>query len=165
MNKADLKLLIKEIIKEEFLDEMTSTAGNPGGAGPISTPNAFSGKSKKTQVSHRGADLGDKSMPKPSERETNVVDEEHPDELNEAYSKYRRFKESPKYKQPHSKVSYVTLEMKKMLREVDFLVNIATKLKNEEDIPTNRLWKRTSRDLHEIEKFSRSIINKIKTLK
>jgi len=155
MDKTELKNLIKEFIREE-LDEISTTGATPG----YNTPNAFSGKS----VKWRGGDLGANSMPHPEERKRKEVDDEDPGNLSEAYSKYKRFKESNTYKKHNSKVSFLAMEIKKMLKEVDYLVKISNKLKNEADISPDNLWKRTTRDLQEIGMYSKKISQNIQGL-
>jgi hypothetical protein len=156
LNKKQLKELIKEIIKEELLDEMSTTGATPG----YMTPNAFSGG----KVKWRGGEYGTDSMPNPHERDVDEVDEEDPAKLDEAYSRYRRFKESAAYKKAPSKVSYVVMEIKKMLKEVDYLVNISNKLKQESDVTTDAMWNRTSKDLMEIDQYVQEISRKAKDL-
>lgn len=83
MDNKELRELIKEILREEFLEEMSTTAGASGGFGPPQVPNAFSGKDKKTPVGWRGEEFGVKSMPDPDDRKTNAVDEDEPSKLAE----------------------------------------------------------------------------------
>jgi hypothetical protein len=153
MRKQELKRIIKEIIKQK-LGEMSTTAATPG----YNTPNAFSSRTLKW----RGEEYGEESMPNPSERKRKAVDEEDPGNLSEGYSKYRRFKESQAYKKPASKVSYAVMEIKKMLKEVDYLVNITNKLKTESDVTTDSMWGRTARDLMEIDRYAKQISQKLR---
>ena len=162
MNKSDLKAIIKEIIRDE-LDEQTGTGAVGGGADPIRTPYAFEpSDGTKHEASDRMEIIAKRSMP--PQRESNVVDEEDPANLKEAYSRYRRFKESTHYKKAPSKISYVVMEIKKMLKEVDYLVNISNRLKNETDVSADALWNRTVKDLMEIDHYVQEISRKAKDI-
>jgi len=82
--------------------------------------------------------------------------------LNEAVSRYARLKENPKR---HSyKVSLITQEITKMLREVDFLMNVNQKLKTEMNVPNEELWKRTSGRISEIKARLKSIGEKLRKM-
>lgn len=164
-SKSELKEFIREVIKE-----MTSTASvgtsAPDSAGPPKLKHAY----KKTD----GTDADEDESPRmkkiakhsmPPQRESNVVNPNNPDDLNEAYSRYKRFKESDTYKQSKSKVSYVMMEVKKMLREVNYLVDISTKLKQESDLTNDKLWNRTEKDLAEINSSIKEIAHKIRKFK
>lgn len=166
MTKEELKELIKEIISEELLDEINSVGGPAGAAsGDISTPYAFkkSGGGPDEEESDRMKSIAKHSMP--PQRESNLPDSDDPAKLNEARSKYKNFKESDAYKNSRSKLSYAVLEVKKMMREVNYLVDVANRLKLEDDIPSDRYWKRTAKDLFEIEQFAKSITKKARGLR
>ena len=162
MNKDDLKSIIKQIIKEQLLgEEQLEEISSTGAASGYQTPNAFSGK----DAGWKGAEFGEDSMPNPNERKSNAVDEEHPDKLDEARGRYYNFKESAKYKKPQSKISYVVSEIKKMLKEVNYLVDVSSRLKNESGVESSSMWKRSRKDLQQIESFTRAITQKLKGLK
>ena len=167
MNKSDLKNLIKQILQEELIDEMSTTGGAAGaGSGAIQRKD-FWKPGKGTNPNEDESDAMKKNAKKsmPPQRNSNIVNEEDPADLNEARSRYKNFKTSEKYKKPHSKLSYAVLEMKKMLREVNFLVDVATRLRTETDVPTSKYWNRTVTDLLEIEKFAKQISKKTRNLK
>ena len=82
--------------------------------------------------------------------------------MNEAVSRYIRLKENPK---THSyKVSVITQEITKMLREVDFLMCVNHKLKTEMEVPNETLWKRTSDRMAEIKARLKSISEKLRKI-
>lgn len=87
---------------------------------------------------------------------------EKENKLNEAVSRYTRLKENPK-KHPY-KVSLITQEITKMLREVDFLMSVNQKLKTEMEVPNDELWKRTSQRIAEIKERLMSIGRKLRKL-
>lgn len=166
MVNEDLKALIKQIIAEELLDEMSSTGGSMGGgAGEIQTPNAF----KKTEgddpdecETDRMKKIAKHSMP---DHESNVVAKHKPAKLDEARARYYNFKESDVHRKNSTKVSYVISEMKKMLKEIDYLATISNRLKTEAGVASTAYWKRSSAQLEEIAKYTKSISNKIKALR
>lgn len=82
--------------------------------------------------------------------------------LNEAVSRYIRLKENPK-PNPY-KVSLITQEITKMLREVDFLMSVNHKLKTEMEVPNETLWKRTSDRMAEIKARLKSISEKLRKI-
>lgn len=90
--------------------------------------------------------------------------------LNEAVSRYillkenryRRLKENPM--KHSSKVSLITQEITKMLREVDFLMSVNHKLKTEMEVPNETLWKRTSERMSEIKARLKSISEKLRRI-
>jgi len=87
---------------------------------------------------------------------------EKENKLNEAVSRYIRLKENPK--KNSYKVSLITQEITKMLREVDFLMNVNQKLKTEMEIPNESLWKRTSERMAEIKARLKSIGEKLRKI-
>ena len=82
--------------------------------------------------------------------------------LNEAVSRYIRLKENPK--KNSYKVSLITQEITKMLREVDFLMSVNHKLKTEMEVPNETLWKRTSERMAEIKARLKSIGEKLRKI-
>jgi len=83
--------------------------------------------------------------------------------LHEGRSRYRNFKESDVMRN-HGKISYGINQAKKMLGEVEYLLNICERLKTECDIPTTNLWKRTQPDMKEIHRRLKEIANRIHKL-
>lgn len=162
MDNVELKEFIKQIIKEEFLEEMTTSAAYAGGEGPIKTPHAF-GKKKKRNESETGETprmqkIAKHSMP---DRDSNIVDKHHPARVDEARAKYYNFRESSEFKKNSSKVSYVIAEIKKMLKEVDYLAKISNRLKTESDVTSDAYWKKSQKDLTEISAYTRSIAKRM----
>ncbi len=82
--------------------------------------------------------------------------------LNEAVSRYNLLKKNPK-PNPY-KVSLITQEITKMLREVDFLMSVNHKLKTEMEVPNETLWKRTSERMAEIKARLKSISEKLRKI-
>lgn len=80
--------------------------------------------------------------------------------MNEGRSRYRNFKESD-IMRTHAKVSYGVNQAKKMLGEVEYLLNICERLKTETKIPVNSLWKRTQPDMKEIHSRLKAIARRI----
>jgi len=87
---------------------------------------------------------------------------EKENKLNEAVSRYMRLKEYPK--KPSYKVSVLTQEITKMLREVDFLMTVNERLKTEMNVPNETLWKRTEQRMSEIKQRLKSIGNKLRKI-
>jgi len=88
--------------------------------------------------------------------------EEDEGKLNEAVSRYSRLKQFPKKNE--YKVSLLTQEITKMLREVDFLMTVNERLKTEMNVPTESLWKRTQNRIAEIKARLKSIGYKLRKI-
>jgi hypothetical protein len=113
----------------------------------------FEKKAKKKMVWKKGVEKLQKDLDALDENEK---------KLNEAVSRYARLKENPKR---HSyKVSLITQEITKMLREVDFLMSVNQRLKTEMNVPNEELWKRTSGRIAEIKARLKSIGMKLRKL-
>jgi len=152
MDNDKLKQLIREIT-QEVIDEMTTT----GAVAAYQTPYAFQGgasdKARKKKIAQKSMPGGE--VVKDIYEE--VVDDVEVEKalpivrrgLKEGRSRYRNFKESDLMKN-HAKVSYGIYNAKKALRDVDFLISISERLKTEENIEPDHLWKRTSKDVEEI---------------
>ena len=155
-----LKKLVQEVLKE-----MTST----GGVACPATKFAFSGtgdSAKKKKIAKRSVPGG------------TVVGEEAYQEPNDATdsnslpivrkgiheNRYRNFKTNSNMKE-HAKISFALREAKKILKEVNFLVNISERLKTELNVDSGMYWKRTSSDLMEIATVMKEINKKINRLK
>ena len=80
--------------------------------------------------------------------------------INEARSRYRNFKESDMMKN-HAKISYGINQAKKMLGEVEYLLNICERLKTECGYNTDNLWARTRPDMQEIHRRLKEIAKRI----
>jgi len=156
----DLKALIREITKE-VIDEMTSTGAVAG----YQTPNAFGKNPSKKKDAARsmpgGKVVGDIDTDETTvgENETMVIRRS----LEEGRSRYRNFKESDLMRN-HAKVSYGINQAKKMLGEVEYLLNICERLKTETNIQSSQLWKRTQPDMKEIHKRLKTIASRIKRI-
>jgi hypothetical protein len=74
--------------------------------------------------------------------------------------RYRNFKTDESMKS-HTKVCFGISEAKKMLREVEFLVSIVERLKSEDGVDKAQLWKRTKKDLSEINKRTKAIARRV----
>jgi len=87
---------------------------------------------------------------------------EDPDAINEVRSRYKRFKTYPA--KESFKISLSIQEINKMIREVDFLISINDRFKEEHDVPSESLWKRTEARVAEIRARLKSINEKLKRI-
>lgn len=158
--RNDIKSLIRELAKE-VVDEMTAT----GAVGGYMTPNAFGKNPNKKKVAARsmpgGKVVGDLDTDDTTvgENESMVIRRQ----LEEGRSRYRNFKESDLMKN-HAKVSYGIREAKKMLREVEYLLNICERLKTECGYNKDNLWRRTQPDMQEIQTRLKEIALRIRRM-
>lgn len=153
----DTKNIIRELV-EEVIEEMTSTGAVAG----YQTPNAFGKNPSKKKDAARsmpgGQVVGDIETDSTTVGEGERLTMRR--ELEEGRSRYRNFKESDMMKN-HAKVSYGIREAKKMLGEVEYLLNICERLKTEAGIPKTNLWARTQPDMKEIHVRLKKIANRI----
>lgn len=179
--KEYIKNIVREIISEEELDEMSLS----GDAGAYSTPFAFKGNKKgkniatKTAVS-QGMKLAPVGMPKDSkildykqisgkkpktykmyESIENIVKKEL---LNEVT--YNKFKNEVKLRSKNEMLHKSLKEVKYKLNEVDRLIEYTLRLKQElsEGEEGLNYWKRSLKSIDEINIISENISNKIKNI-
>lgn len=163
----------KEIDEEEELDEKKSKKSKLDPVGKEDDDINNDGKVDKTDkyLKNRRKTIGDKIAKSTPHKKKEFLKglgkeldklEENEQKLNEAVSRYARLKENPKR---HSyKVSLITQEITKMLREVDFLMSVNQRLKTEMNVPNEELWKRTSGRIAEIKARLKSIGMKLRKL-
>ena len=154
---TDAKQLIRELV-EEVLDEMTST----GAVGGYMTPAAFRGHKSKKKSAERSMP-GGKVVGKEDTDDTTVGEGERLTvrrDIGIMEGRYRNFKQSG-VMENHAKISYGINQAKKMLGEVEYLLNICERLKTETNVKTENLWKRTKPDIKEIHSRLKEIANRI----
>ena len=166
----DAKQIIRELV-EEVLDEMTGTAAVGGStadiaagksAGPIKTPAAFRGHKSNKKSAERSMP-GGKVVGKEDTDDTTVGEGERLTirrDVGIMEGRYGNFKQSDVMKN-HAKISYGINQAKKMLGEVEYLLNICERLKTETNVKTENLWKRTKPDIKEIHSRLKEIANRI----
>jgi len=148
---ADIKDIIREMIKKELDEVSTSSA-----AGAFDTPNAFTGgsasgeKRRKKNAAVSGYTLID------------TVDEA--DELKEARSRYAQFKSDPSAT-PRQKIGRAITEINRQLNELARVVEMSAKLKTETNTESSALWKRTGVHLSKMENKLLEISQRIRELK
>lgn len=162
----DTKQIIRELV-EEVIEEMTGTGAVAG----YQTKFAF-GKGDRTKKIAKSSMPGGKVVGGKESDETSVEEcEDGEDEalpiirrgagvMEEGRSRYRNFKQSDLMKN-HAKISYGINQAKKMLSEVEYLVEICERLKTECGYNNDNLWKRTRPDMVEIHRRLKEIAKRI----
>ena len=138
MSKIDkLKEIIRELIKKE-LDEASTSAATPG----YQTPYAFTGKSAK----------GKKKKKKISTNSTgyNVVKE----------GKYHDYRNDESLT-PKQKIGRSMREIRDSLNELNKLVKMNVRLKNELNVDSRSYWKNTHKALNKISERLVKLANKV----
>lgn len=156
----DVRKIIRELV-EEVIEEMTAT----GAVGGYQTPNAFGKNPSKKKDAARSMP-GSKVVGDLDTDDTTVGENDSMvirRAVNEGRSRYRNFKESDAMRN-ESKVSYGIREAKKMLREVEYLLNICERLKTESGMPMENLWRRARPDLQDIHNRLKEITSRIKRM-
>lgn len=87
----------------------------------------------------------------------------HREMVNEARSRYRNFKESDMMRN-EAKINLAIQEAKKMLAEVEYLLDISEKLKTECGFSNDTLYKRTVPNIIKINERLKSIAQRIKRI-
>lgn len=152
----NIKHLIRELI-DDVIDEMTTS----GAAGPYMSKAVFRGHHSKDAVALRSMP-GGKVVGKDVTDDTTIGEEKQLPIVQRALEegRYRNFKKDESMRS-HTKVCYGIAEAKKMLREVEFLMDIVERLKTEEGVDKSQLWKRTRHDLSEINKRTKAIARRV----
>ena len=156
---SDAKKIIRELV-EEVIEEMTATGAVAG----YQTPAAFRGHKSKKKSAERSMP-GGKVVGKEDTDDTTVGEGEtltlrRDIGIMEGRSRYRNFKDSDMMKN-HAKISYGINQAKKMLGEVEYLLNICERLKTETNVKTESLWARTQPDMKEIHGRLKEIAKRI----
>jgi len=152
------KYSLKHLLESENLAEELEEISGASAAGAYNTPFAFS-KNKKGNV--KAAESEGYTLAKNDNR--NQIKYESTSKLIEGRSRYLNFKESETYKKPSAKISFCIREIKKMIKEVNYLTKIGTKLKEETNSTPDLYWKRSLQDLQEfdslIEELKRNLVS------
>lgn len=161
-NVQRLREFIRTLIKNE-LDEMSTTAG----AGPYLTPFAFRGN-KKSQIArskHIATDTtGFKLTPRGKQDMDRPADKMEIVKKNLEENKYYEFKNDTSAT-PHQKIAKAISELNKNLQEVERVLKINTRFKNESGIASEQLWKRTQQGLIKLESRLLNIATRIREIR
>tara|TARA_B100000519_G_C14124976_1_gene382364 strand:- start:48 stop:491 length:444 start_codon:yes stop_codon:yes gene_type:complete len=136
--------IINEIIKEEDLDEASTTANVAG----YETPMAFSGKRKKDKE-------------KEKENATNSTGYKV---VGEIYSQnYPKFKKD-ETKNSKQKVNGAIKEINRRLFEIERIIGRAAKLKKEAGVSSDRYWKSTKPRMNKIAERLLKVSHKLREI-
>lgn len=157
-NKEILRKIIRELIKQE-LEEATTTDG----AGGFLTPMAFRGnsaasiaKNKRTATDNTGYELtarGKKDADSSASKLETVSENK--------YYAYR----NDTTKTPRRKIAEAISQLNKNLCEVERVLKMNTRLKNESGINSEQLWKRTQQGLIKLEAKLLGIATRIREIR
>ena len=136
-----LRNYIREMIKQE-LDEASVTGNIDGGEGPPKTPYAFQGKRKKDKEKENKIATNSTGYSKVNEGK---------------YHDYRN-DESLTAKQ---KIGYSMREVRDKLNELDKLVKMNVRLKNEIGVDSKTYWKNTHGAMKKISERLVKLANKV----
>jgi len=136
-----LRKYIRELIQQE-LDEASVTGALDGGAGPPKTPYAFSGKRKKDK----------KKEDKISTNSTGYT------KVNEG--KYHDYRNDDTMT-PKQKIGRSMREVRDSLSQLEGLVKMNVRLKNELNVNSQSYWKNTHKALHKISERLVKLANKV----
>lgn len=161
-NIAKLREAIRKLIKKE-LDEMSTTAG----AGGYLTPMAFrgNGKASMTRNKHIATDTtGFTLTPRGEEDANRPADKTEIIRKELAENKYYEYKKDESAT-PHQKIARAISELNKNLQEVERVLKMNTRLKNESNITSEQLWKRTQEGLVKLESRLLNIATRIREIR
>jgi hypothetical protein len=151
----------RKFLKEEDIEEASTTGNLDGGEGPPKTPYAFhdmeddkkgSGKKKQKDNAETATDfeLVKDSLYKRMMKNLNEVS-------------YREFKKDPT-STPQQKVNRGIAEVNKMLGLMEKIVNNNIRLKTEMGVQSNHFWQTTGKRFLKINERMIRIANKLKEL-
>jgi len=151
----------RKFLKEEDIEEASTTGNLDGGEGPPKTPYAFhdmeddkkgSGKKKQKDNAETATDfeLVKDSLYKRMMKNLNEVS-------------YREYKKDPT-STPQQKVNRGIAEVNKMLGLMEKIVNNNIRLKTEMGVQSNHFWKSTGRRFAKINERMTRIANRLKEL-
>ena len=138
-----LRKYIREIIKQELkLQEASATGAIDGGEGPPKTPYAFQSKRKKDK--EKEDKIATNSTGYSKVNEGKYHDYRNDDSLN-----------------PKQKIGYSMREVRDKLNELDKLVKMNVRLKNEVGVDSTSYWKNTHRAMNKISERLIKLANKV----
>ena len=140
MSVSELQDYIREIIKQE-LEEASVTGNLDGGEGPPRTPYAFYGgrkkdKEKKKRIAQAGGYMRVKE------------------------GKYHQYR-NDETMTPKQKIGRSMREIRDSLNELDKLVKMNVRLKNELNVDSRSYWKNTHKALNKISERLVKLANKV----
>ena len=155
------KQYLKEVEKDEELDEMNVTGNLDGGEGPPKTPYAFhdmeddkKGSGKKKQKQNATTSTGYAMVKDSMYKQMMSI-------LNE--TSYRDYKKDPT-STPQQKVNRGIMEVNKMLGLMEKIVNNNLRLKTEMGVKSDHFWKATGKRFAKINERMTRIANRLKEL-
>ena len=135
-----LRKYIREMVKQE-LKEASVTGNIDGGEGPPKTPYAFQGKRKKDK-----------------EKENKIAKQSGYSKVNEG--KYHDYRNDDTLN-PKQKIGMSMREVRDKLNELDKLVKMNVRLKNEIGVDSTSYWKNTHRAMNKISERLVKLANKV----
>ena len=141
MKISDLRNYIREIIKQE-LDEASVTGAIDGGEGPPKTPKAF--QAKRKQDKDKEEEIATNSTG------YNVVKE----------GKYHDYRNDDTLTSKQ-KIGYSMREVRDSLSNLEKMVKMNVRLKNELNVGSQSYWKNTHKALHKISERLVKLANKV----
>jgi len=133
-----IKEVIRKIVRERMIDEMSTTGGVEG----YNTPFAFSGKDSEKKKAKRQADLTGYSV------------------VNE--NRWLALKQDESTAQ--SKIGRGISNINKQLREMERFLNWYGKIKNESGVSNKSYWKRTNSHIYSIQERLLKLDQKIRQI-
>ena len=139
--KDKLKEIIRELIRQE-LEEVSVTGAIDGGEGPPRTPYAFSGGRKKDKKKKKKIATNSTGYSKVNEGR---------------YHQYRNDESMT----PKQKIGRSMREIRDSLNNLDKLVKMNVRLKNELNVDSRSYWKNTHKALNKISERLVKLANKV----
>jgi len=161
-NVQKLRELIRELIKRE-LDEATTTASVPG----YLTPYAFRGNKEKSvaRAKHIAtATTGFKLTPKGEKDANRPADKMEIVKKELSENKYYEYK-NDNTKTPHRKIAEAISQLNRNLQEIERVIKMNARLKNESGIASEQLWKRTQQGLLKLEAKLLGVATRIREIR
>lgn len=149
LTESELRDLVREQIKKE-LEEISAS----GGAAGFDSPKAFAGKNNV----HR------KKLGQTAGYTLSPVSGEEGGKIDEARSHYDLYK-ADESATPKQKLGRAIAEINRQMNEIDRVIGMNARLKQESNLSNSGMWKRTMRHLSKMESRMITLSSKIRELK
>jgi hypothetical protein len=162
MSREDiLRKRIRELI-EEILGEISTTGSIAG----YLTPLAFRGNSKKAldRTKHIATKTGYQLTPRGEKELTRKADRLEIVRKSLGENRYLQYKNDPT-QSPNKKIAAAISRLNKDLDELSRILKMNSRLKDEMNIPSEKMWKRTQKGLYKLESRLLKLANRTREMR
>lgn len=152
--KSLIRKLISEILEEDELNEMNTTANIQG----YQTPHAFNDADEEQHKKDIKSNAEVFDYTSTENKKNNSV------KLNEGRSLYHLFRDHPDLT-PKQKIGVTMRHINKTLTEVEKYLEVTSRFKSENNVSSQSYWKTTNKYLSKLDEKLQKISRKIREMK